>query len=245
MPEIIPAVIAQDFAGLREKIKLVEPHVKTVQLDIMDGIFVANTTWPFDSSRDAGFAQGKPSLSELEKIETSLDFEAHLMIDAPQRVLNEWLGSKIKRVILHWEALEKIHNHELLPYQTQIKVGFPVSNLAEETHKRGKELGVALNLETPVAVLDNFMSYIDLVLLMSVPPGQSGQKFDERVVPKIIALRQKYPDVKIEVDGGLNAVNIAKVVEAGADFLVVGSAIFDKNSVGEVISELKILTTNY
>ena len=250
MPEIVPAIIAENFKELEEKTRLVEPYVKTVQLDVADGIFVANKTWPYFAPQSgatngkpfvADTPQGKPSLRDLDKIETTLDFEAHLMIDSPHQVLNEWLNSRVKRVILHWEVLEKIHNHELLPYKTQITAGFPVSNLAEEAHQRGKEFGVALNLETPVAALDNFMSYVDLVLLMSVPPGWGGQRFDERVIPKIIALRQKYPDVKIEVDGGVSADNMAKLIEAGADFLAVGSAIFNAGDIGGMITELNDL----
>lgn len=224
MSEITPVIIPKNFAELQAKIKLVEPYVKTVQLDVVDGIFVDNKTW------------NNPS--DLEKLETSLELEAHLMIDAPHRVLNEWLQSKVKRVILHWEALEKIHNHELLPYKTQVAAGFPVSNLAEEAHRQGKEFGVGLNVETPISVLDNFISYIDLVLLMSVKTGWGGQEFDERVLPKISALRQKYPNVKIEVDGGVNQKNLPSLIEAGADFLAVGSAIFNSSDVGEAIKNL-------
>lgn len=225
MPEIIPAIIANNFKELEAKVSLVEPFVKTVQLDIMDGVFVPNITWPY-SAAQSGDTDNKPSPRDLDKIETTLDFEAHLMIEAPHRVLNEWLKSGVKRVILHWETLEKIHNHELLPYKTQVTAGFPVSNLAEEAHRHNKELGVALNLETSVSVLDNFINYIDSVLLMSVKPGQGGQEFEKKVIPKIIALRQKRPDVKIGVDGGVNEKNIIQLIEAGADFLVMGSAIF-------------------
>lgn len=242
MPEVIPVIIPKDFAELQAKIKLVEPHVKTVQLDVADGIFVDNVTWPYLDNKENPFdyARGKKiSVSELDKSDADIFLEAHLMIDAPHRVLNEWLNSQVKRVILHWEALEKIHNHELLPYKTQVTAGFPVSNLSEETHKRGKELGVALNVETPVSVLDNFISCIDVVLLMSVKTGWGGQKFDDRVIPKIVALRQKYPNVKIEVDGGINVGNIAKLVGAGADFLVVGSAIFENKDIGGAIEQLK------
>ena len=243
--EIIPAIIAKNFQELYDKIHLVEPYVKTVQMDVMDGIFVPNHTWPFDSSRDVEFAQGKPSVNDLNKIDTDIFLEAHLMVEAPHRVLNEWLSSKIKRIILHWEAMEKIHNHELLPYKTQVGAGFPVSNLAEEIHRYNKEFGVALNLETPISVLDNFINDIDTVLLMSVKPGQGGQEFEESVIPKIIALRQNYPSVKIAVDGGVNLQNISKLIEAGADFLVMGSAIFGSDDVGGAINELETLATKY
>lgn len=229
MAEIIPVIIPKDFTELQVKIKLVEPHAKTVQLDVVDGIFVANKTWPYSDGKEEplDYARGKKiSVSDLDKLDTDIFLEAHLMVADPHRVLNEWLSSQVKRVILHWEALEKAGEDSSL------------GSLAEEVHKRGKEFGVALNIETPISVLDNFISYIDVVLLMSVKTGWGGQKFDERVIPKIVALRQKYPDVKIEVDGGVNADNIAGIVEAGADFLAVGSAIFNSSDVGEAIKNL-------
>ena len=235
MPEIIPAIIAKSFNELKEKIKLVEGHTKTVQLDVMDGIFVSSKTWPFV----ADAPQGKLSISELDTLDADISLEAHLMVDAPHRVLNEWLNSKVGRVILHWEAIEKIHNHEILPYKTQVGAGFPISNLAQEAHRNNKEFGVALNPKTPITVLDNFISEIDMVLLMSVKPGQGGQKFEESVISKIILLRQKYPDVKIGVDGGVNKENILKLAEAGADFLVVGSAIFADDDPAKALEDFK------
>jgi len=237
MVEIIPAIIAKNFAELQKKVKLVEPYVKTVQLDVMDGVFVDNKTWPFD------FAQGKPSVSELDNLETDIFLEAHLMVGNPHRILNEWLNAKVGRIILHWEAIEKIHNHELLPYKTQVDVKFPISNLSREVHRCGKQFGVALNPKTPIAVLDNFIGDIDLVLLMSVDPGFAGQNFKEEVIFKIIALRQRYPDVKIEVDGGVNLDNLGKLKKTGADFLVMGSAIFQSKDISIFIKEMNNFLT--
>jgi len=233
MVEIIPAIIAKSFDELKEKIKLVEPYVKTVQLDVMDGVFVPSSTWPFV----AGASQDKSLEKEIEDLDTDIFLEAHLMIENPHRVLNEWLNSKVGRVILHWEAIEKIHNHELLPYETQIDAKFPISNLSREVHRCGKQFGVAINPPTPISVLDNFINEIDLVLLMSVNPGLAGQEIKEEVIPKIVALRQRYPDVKIEVDGGVNPQNILKLVQAGADFLVMGSAIFSRSNIQLAIKE--------
>ncbi len=225
MPEIVPAIIAKSFDELKEKISAVEAQVKTVQLDVMDGIFVPNKTWA--SPRD------------LEKLDTQLFLEAHLMIDTPHRVLNEWLASKVRRIILHWEVIEKIHNHELLPYKTQVDQYFPVGNLAEEIHRCGKEFGLALNPKTPITVLGNFISKLDMVLLMSVEPGAAGQEFIPAVIPKIIALRQANQNVKIGVDGGVSLVNARELKEAGADFLVVGSGIFSNENPSQAISQLK------
>jgi len=239
--EIIPAIIAKSFDELKAKIKLVESYVKTVQLDVMDGIFVDNKTWPYFAPQ-SGATNDVPFLDDLDKLETNLMFEAHLMIEAPHRVLNRWLASpKIFRIILHWEALEKIHNHELLPYQTQIDARFPISNLSREIHRCGKQFGMALNPETPIEVLDNFINNINLVTLMSVDPGFAGQELKETVIPKIIALRQHYPDVKIEIDGGVNPQNILKLATAGADFLVVGSSIFQSKNIDVSIKKIKNL----
>ncbi|TSC53567.1 MAG: ribulose-phosphate 3-epimerase [Parcubacteria group bacterium LiPW_39] len=213
MPEIIPAIIAKDFEDLKNKIKLVEPYVKTVQLDIMDGVFVPNITWR--------------NPADLANLETPLFLEAHLMIANPHQFLNEWFKSKVERIILHWEAIQ-ISDFRLR-----------ISDLIQEMHKKNKEFGLALNLETQISVLDDFIDKIDLVLLMSVNPGFAGQEFQESVIPKIAALRQEYPDVKIGVDGGINLQNVKKLVEAGADFLAVGSAIFEAENPAKVINQLK------
>ena len=239
MKEIIPAIIAKDFDDLKKKIELVEPYTSAVQLDVMDGIFVPNKTWPFDSSRKAGFAQGKPSVTDLNAIKTNLFLEAHLMVEKPQEAAPDWLDSPVKRIIFHWEALEKIHAHEMIPYKTSSKPGFPVLDFAQEAHSRNVQLGVALNPDTPIGILDAFINDIDLVLLMSVKPGYAGQKFIEKVIPKITALRQRYRDVKIEVDGGINLGNAKQVAQAGADILVVGSAVFESNNIEKAFAEIK------
>ncbi len=239
--EIIPAIIAKNFNELKEKIQQVESLVKTVQLDIMDGIFVSNTTWPYTEKFSSYTSESKISVNDLDELKTKVSLEAHLMIENPHRILNEWLNSKIERLILHWEAIEKIHNHELLPYKTQIDDKFPFSNLSREIHRCGKQFGVALNPATPISVLDNFISEIDMVLLMSVNPGFAGQNFKEEVIPKIMALRQRYPDVKIEVDGGINLENIPKLVKAGADFLVMGSAIFAQSDPAQALKKAQEL----
>ena len=241
MVEIIPAIIAKDFGELKEKIDLVKACVKTVQIDVMDGIFVNNKTWPYFASQ-GGASSGKSFSSELNNLDTNIFLEVHLMIENPHQVLNEWLNANVGRIVLHWEALEKIHNHELLPYETQVDSRFPVSNLSREIHRCGKQFGVALNPKTPIEVLDNFINDIDSVLLMSVEPGFAGQEFKEEVIPKIITLRQRHENVKIEVDGGVSPQNILKLAEAGVDFLVIGSAVFSAQEPCSVFASMsKIL----
>jgi len=219
MTEIIPAIIAKSFAELEQGIKAVEPFAQAVQLDIMDGVFVPNQTWM--------------NPKDLEMLKTNLFLEAHLMVANPEQILPDWLASPAKRVILHWEAMAQSSN---------IKV--QMSKFIELAHARGKELGIALNPETPIEVLDEFVGKVDLVLLMSVNPGFAGQEFQEGVIPKIMALRQKYADVKIEVDGGVNLENAQKLKDAGADLLAVGSAIFNSSNAGDFIKEFSDLINN-
>lgn len=229
MPEIIPAIIAKDFSDLKEKIRLVEPYVKTVQLDIMDGVFVPNETWR------------EPA--DLVNLETSLFLEVHLMVARPYEIVNQWLATKTKRLIVHFESASGIFNHKLMSPRLQVDGTFPIFDLAGKVHKNHKEFGMALNPETSLEVLDAFIKEIDLVLLMSVNPGFAGQEFQESVVPKIIALRQKYPDVKIGVDGGVNLQNAKRLKDAGADFLAVGSAIFESKNISETIREFESILT--
>jgi ribulose-phosphate 3-epimerase len=230
MPEIVPAIIAKNFQELEQKLKMVEPHAKAAQLDVMDGVFVGNETW------------NNPE--DLEGLKTELLLEAHLMVERPQEIIGRWIKSRAKRIILHWEALEKIHGHEMTPHKTSAGPGFPVIDLAEEAHKRNKELGVALNPNTPISVLDSFISDIDSVLLMSVDPGKAGQEFLGQVTAKIKSLRQKYPEIKIGVDGGINLNNAGEIARAGADILVAGSAIFESGDVGKAIEELKKIASS-
>jgi ribulose-phosphate 3-epimerase len=219
--EIIPAIIAKDFDELRKKIESVESFVKTVQLDVMDGIFVPNTTWPYTNKEPF-------SVGDIDREPFSVNLEAHLMVSTPQAVLGEWFSSKIKRIIVHWETVGAINNKQST-----------INNLVGEARKSGKEFGIALNPETPVEVLEPYIKDLDLVLLMSVNPGAAGQEFQESVIPKISALRSNYPDVKIGVDGGVNLENAKGLKEAGVDFLVVGSAIFANKNIERSIEEFK------
>jgi len=96
MIEVIPTIIAKDFEELREKVKLVEPHTEWVQLDVMDGVFVDNTTW------------NNPS--DLKNLKTKLKLEVHLMIKNPEKIIDQWIKSGVKRIIFHFEATRKWEN---------------------------------------------------------------------------------------------------------------------------------------
>ena len=212
MIEIIPAIIAEDFQELKKKIRLVEPYVDWVQIDIMDGKFVPHSTW------------SEPK--KLKDINTNLKIETHLMILDPFKAVNDCLRAGVSRVIIHWESLK-------LNPEVQLK------KITEKVKSYKSQIGVALNPETPWQEIKAFVKNLDLVLLMGVNPGRSGQSFREEILPKIKALREFSANLNIEVDGGVKPENVRKIIEAGANILVVGSAIFEARDVKMAIEELR------
>jgi ribulose-phosphate 3-epimerase len=207
MIQVIPTIIAKDFQELQEKIKKVEPYVDWVQLDVMDGQFVDNATW------------NNPA--DLKNLETSLKLEAHLMIQNPELVIDDWIDSGGKRIIFHYESTEQ------------------PEKIIERIKKAGLEVGLAINPETPIEIVNKFIGQLDLVLVMTVYPGHGGQEFLEEALSKIKKLRKKYKNVNIEVDGGINLETAPKVIQVGANILASGSAIFKSEDIQQTIEGLK------
>ncbi|MFH1461019.1 MAG: ribulose-phosphate 3-epimerase [Patescibacteria group bacterium] len=207
MIEVIPTIIAKDFEELKEKVKKVEPYVEWVQLDVMDGKFVDNITW------------NKPE--ELKELETSLNLEAHLMVEKPEEIIQAWIDSGVKRIIFHYESTQK--HKEIL----------------EQVKSKGLEVGLAINPNTPIEVLDQYIFDLDLVLIMTVEPGKNGQELIKDTLVKIKRLREAYQNVKVSVDGGISLETAPEVISLGANILSIGSAIFKSDNIEETINKLK------
>lgn len=214
MAQVVPAIIAENFKELEEKIRSVEGLVEWVQIDIMDGKFVVQKTF------------NRPL--ELVNLKTSLKLEAHLMIEHPWNFIQDWISAGARRILVHYEA-----------------VGFRLDaenvfeNMIIQCHLTGCEFGIVLNPETPIDVLDPYMLKVDIIQVMGVKPGRAGQQFQDRDLLKIQSLREKYPGVKIEVDGGVNDETAPKILKAGADILVVGSYIWSASDKKKAIEDLK------
>lgn len=211
--EIIPTIIAKDFFELKAKIKKAEPFFDWVQLDIMDGKFVANKTWQ------------RPK--DLTKIKTKLKLEAHLMVAKPWQVVDDWLVAGVQRVIVHWEAISQA--------SAEIQGIMLLQKIIDQVKSQQKEFGLALNPETPVDILADWLAQINLVLLMTVNPGQGGQEFMPEVLPKITQLRQMWPDGKISVDGGIDLESAKQCLQAGVNILSVGSCLWQAEDLGEAV----------
>lgn len=213
MTKIAPSILSADFSCLLEDIKKVEDGgADLLHIDVMDGHFVPNITI------------GPPVISCL-KGKTNLPFDVHLMIENPERYIDEFAKAGADIITVHEEAT--VHLHRVLGY---IK-------------DKGMKAGVALNPSTPISSLEYVINDIYMVLIMSVNPGFGGQKFIPAMTGKIMDLKkmikQKNADVLIEVDGGINEDNASDIAKAGADILVAGSAIYQSHCPAEMIRKLK------
>lgn len=210
---IAPSLLSADFSRLGEEVRAVEEAgADLLHLDIMDGVFVPNITF------------GPLVISALRPL-TKLPFDVHLMIVNPERYLKEFAEAGADLICVHAEA--SIHLHRTI---------WKIKEL-------GKKAGVSLNPHTPLTVLEYILEDLDFVLIMTVNPGFGGQKFIDNCLYKIKNLKkiieEKNLSVLIEVDGGINEKNAKLVIEAGANILVAGSAIFNKKDYKIAISSLK------
>ncbi|BAU23819.1 ribulose-phosphate 3-epimerase [Caldimicrobium thiodismutans] len=212
-PLIAPSILSADFSCLGEEVNSVEKAgAHLLHLDIMDGLFVPNLTF------------GPLVISALRP-HTSLPFDVHLMIIHPERYIKDFAEAGADLICIHAEATPHLHRAI-----TQIK-------------EQEKLAGVSLNPHTPLEVLDYVLDLLDFVLIMTVNPGFGGQKFIPQCLPKIerlknILIKRGLPTL-IEVDGGINSKTALSVLQAGADILVAGSAIFGQEDYQKAISALK------
>ena len=191
-----PSILAADFGRLAEQIKITEENgAKYLHLDVMDGVFVPSISF------------GMPVIKSIRKYSSQV-FDVHLMIENPERYLDDFKVAGADIITVHAEATKHLHRTV-----TAIK-------------ELGLKAGVSLNPATPLSAIELVLSEVDMVLIMSVNPGFGGQKFIPFTLDKIRKLREMAPDIDIEVDGGVNKDNVAELVRAGANVLVAGTAVF-------------------
>jgi ribulose-phosphate 3-epimerase len=212
--EIIPSVRSADLAHLADDVQaVVDAGVDKVQVDVMDGHFVPN------------ISMGIPVVRSLRRsVDVALD--VHLMIEEPERYIDAFADAGADVLTVHVEATRHLQG-------TLARI-----------RDHGVACGVALNPATPLSALDEVLADVDVALVMTINPGFGGQSLIEATIPKIARLRDEISrrglDLPIQVDGGINADTVGRVVAAGAEQLVAGSAVFGAGTtVAEAIARLK------
>ena len=214
---IAPSILSADFAVLGAQIAAVERGgADLIHVDVMDGHFVPN------------LSIGIPVVKSIRKIAT-VPLDLHLMIDAPDRYLEEFVRAGAAMISVHLEVLPHLHR------------------TLQAIKELGARAGVALNPSTPVGALEEVAAMVDHVLVMSVNPGFGGQTFIPRSPSKIQAVRalldRQGNAAPIEVDGGIDGTNAARIVEAGATILVAGTSIFGTGDPERATRELRAAAT--
>lgn len=200
---LAPSILSADFAVLGQQIQEIEKAgADLLHIDVMDGSFVPQISY------------GMPVIRSIRKI-TQMPFDVHLMVEEPIRFIEDFKNCGADMITVHYEACKHL-------YTTILKI-----------KELGMKAGVALNPATPVSVLEEILPELDYVLIMTVNPGYGGQKFLENMVDKVRRMRKMATDKglnpDIEVDGGISKDNVAVIMEAGANMIVAGSAVFGDN----------------
>ncbi|MEK3884406.1 ribulose-phosphate 3-epimerase [Paenibacillus sp. PL2-23] len=214
MTIIAPSILSADFARLGEEIQAAEhAGADWIHVDVMDGHFVPNLTF------------GPPVIAAVRSA-TKLPFDVHLMIERPELSLNSYIAAGADRITVHAEACVHLHR------------------TVHAIKEQGLPAGVAINPATPVSVLEPIIHELDLVLIMTVNPGFGGQSFIPYSLVKLRQVRgmleeRELSNVHVQVDGGVNRDTAKAIVEAGANVLVAGNAVFGEQDRAAAIAALR------
>ncbi|EEX0329293.1 ribulose-phosphate 3-epimerase [Escherichia coli] len=200
MAKILPSIFGADILRLKDEIHfLEEEQTEILHVDLMDGTYVSN------------IAFGPNQIAAMKKA-SSMIFDVHMMLANPERHIDDVINTGAEMISVHYESTPHVHY------------------IIQKIKKAGRKAAIVLNPGTPESIIEYLLDDIDYILLMTINPGQPGQTFIHKSLEKIRNAKKMISgrDIQIEVDGGVNLDNVKQVKEAGADLIVVGGALFNK-----------------
>ena len=222
MTDVVFSIIPEDFEDLKYKAGRVKNILDFIQIDISNNTFTPSFTWPFQDG--SYFYQNIVSGEEGLPFWEDVQYEVDMLIDNPEKEIEDWINAGVSKIIIHLETTEEIEK------------------IREITKEAGVELGISINPSTEDKVLYDNLKHADFVQFMgSDEIGFHGVELDENVFNKIQALREKAPEIIISIDIGVNESTAKELVEAGANRLVSGSFILDSESPKSSVEFLKNL----
>lgn len=236
MSVIIPAILPTSREDLQNKLLALQGISKNVQIDVVDGSFVSPASWPY-LGNDAAGAEAEDVAGAMEYV-GALHTEMDLMVSHPETELNRWINAGANRVVVHAESthtLPKLLDNFMTTYGHD--KDFAPGLLS---------LGLGLNISTDIALIEPYLPRCDYVQFMGISHiGKQGEPFDKKVLVKIGSFRKKYPNIPIQVDGGVSLETAPALLSAGASRLVVGSALWKAPNLAAAYTSFTELTTRY
>ncbi|KND49786.1 MAG: ribulose-phosphate 3-epimerase [Parcubacteria bacterium C7867-008] len=234
MGVIVPAILPKSRDDLDEKLLRLHGLVDAVQVDIVDGRFVVPATWPY---QDQVVGVREPSGDTFPYL-GEISYEVDLMVEEPEQVIRHWIEAGATRIVIHAETTR------MLP---------KLMNELASTYGHDKDFtpgllafGLAINISTDTALIEPFLHQCDFVQFMGIAKiGKQGEPFDKSVLPKISAFRKKYPDMQLQVDGGVSLETAPQLLQAGVSRLVVGSDLWKAPDLAAELKRLQGLVHTY
>lgn len=237
MSSIVPAILPTSREDLERKAGMLIGLVDTVQVDLVDGRFATPASWPYNEEK---LEEGNTTYTAEDTLPHlgQIHYELDLMMTDPEHIVGDWIAAGAEKLVFHAESSS-----------------FLLKTMQDVNTRYGHDkdfapdllsLGVALNIESDVALLDPFLEYAEYVQFMGIDDiGKQGQPFDERVLRKISQLRLRHPEVLIQVDGGVSIETAHALLSVGVDRLIIGSAIWKAPNVRESLELFNELVREY
>ncbi len=231
MEVIVPAILPVSQEDLEYKLGVLSDKVSAVQIDAVDGRFVSPATWPYTPKTVVPEEFQLPFLGQMH-------YEVDLMVSNPEEVSGWWIAAGVNRVIIHAESTTSLDKAiKDLEVRYGHSKGF-ASNLLS--------LGLAINIGTELSLIEPFLEHTDYVQFMGISAiGKQGEPFDPRVLRKIAAFKKKYPEMIVQVDGGVSLATAPALLTTGVDRLIVGSVLWKASNISEELDKFQEVVQEY